>query len=296
MICAVLVIIAVFAIKPTSSEPSYGGQPLSYWVEMLGIGAGSESEYQTATNAIDHIGVTALPFLVKWVHNDSSGWKYNLGALLYRIGLRPAAERMMTGTRRQRLANGTHECFRILRSKALPVVDELGGSLVSGTNGPETDVILILGLRCFGTNALPALFAVATNENHSARWQAREAIGEMPELGDASQELVYVLTNAIYVTETNNPSGQLAAVYVLGTLKAAPKISLPAIVFCLQSTDAELRASSAEALGNFGTEAVSFVPALTNALVDSSPKVRKSATEALRQIESAVFSNAPPNL
>jgi len=33
----------------------------------LGGGPGSESDYQKATNAIDHIGVAALPFLVKWV-------------------------------------------------------------------------------------------------------------------------------------------------------------------------------------------------------------------------------------
>jgi hypothetical protein len=210
---------------------------------MLGTGAGSESEYQAATNAIDHIGVAALPFLVKWAYNDPPKWKSNLGVALYRIGLQSTAERMMTGARIERLANGTHECFRILGSRALPVVDDLGSSLVSGTNDPATSVILILGLRCFGTNALPALFTV--------------------------------------------PSGQLVAVYVLGNLKAAPKVSLPAIAFCLQSTDAELRAGSAEALGNFGGEALSFVPALTNALLDASPSVRKSATEALRRIQSA---------
>jgi hypothetical protein len=254
---------------------------------MLGTGAGSESEYQAATNAIDHIGVAALPFLVKWAYNDPPKWKSNLGVALYRIGLQSTAERMMTGARIERLANGTHECFRILGSRALPVVDDLGSSLVSGTNDPATSVILILGLRCFGTNALPALFTVATNETHTARWQALEAIGEIPEIGNASQQLVDVLTNIIYVTDTNNPSGQLVAVYVLGNLKAAPKVSLPAIAFCLQSTDAELRAGSAEALGNFGGEALSFVPALTNALLGASPSVRKSATEALRRIQSA---------
>jgi len=49
------------------------------------------------------------------------------------------------------------------------------------------------------------------------------------------------------------------------------------------------------ALGNFGLQAVSYFPALTNALTDADPYVRFCAAEALRNIAFAALTNGPPD-
>jgi HEAT repeat protein len=145
-----------------------------------------------------------------------------------------------------------------------------------------------MDLSCFGTNALPALLAAATNAEHPAWPQALDAIGMMSDLGDAAQPTVIAITNSL-----SDPIRQEGAVYALGNLKAVPQISIPAIVPFLQSTNAHLRGNSAAALGKFGSQARSVIPALTNALADADPYVHACAAEALHNIAPATNATEP---
>jgi HEAT repeat protein len=290
----VLAIIAFLIFKPTSEGPSYGGHALSYWVAMLGAAPDIRgSDYQKATNAIDHIGVAALPFLVKWVHNDPPRWKAILGLLLDRISFQSAqrlsARMVMEGKGRQ-LAEGTYESYRVLGKRALPALDDLCRLMDDADkHDPLTVIQVTMDLSCFGTNALPALLAAATNSDHPAWPQALDAIGMMSDLGDATQPTVM----AIITTCLSDPIRQESGVFALGNIKAVPQISIPAIAPFLQSTNAHLRGNSAAALGKFGAQARSVIPALTNALADADPYVHACAAEALHNIDPAMFPSGP---
>src|SRR5262249_53176969 len=91
--CALLVILAFLAFMP-SHEPSYDGHPLSFWVAALAtatpIGLDTPTprdQLRKATNAIDHIGVAALPFLMKWIQYEPAQWRLKL---FYKLNAAPS--------------------------------------------------------------------------------------------------------------------------------------------------------------------------------------------------------------
>jgi hypothetical protein len=248
-------------------------------------------QIEKAKNAIDHIGVASIPFLVKWVQNsDSPRWRDTLVPLVYRISPR-LCERLMH-PRSRRLAEGTYESFRVLGKRALPAREDLVRLMDdAGHHDPLTTIQVTMDLSCFGTNALPALLAAGTNAEHLAWPQALDAICMISDLGDAAQSTVIAITNLL-----SDPIREETAVFTLGNLRAVPQISLPAIASRLQSTNAHLRGNCVTALGNFGPQAVSYFPALTNALRDADPYVRYCAAEALRNIAATKLTNAPPGV
>jgi HEAT repeat protein len=162
---------------------------------------------------------------------------------------------------------------------------------MSATNVPYTALEATMALGYLGTNALPPLLAVAANARHPARLGAITAIGSIPDIGDAARLAVPVITN--YLNVTNTPTMQIVAITALGNLRAAPQISVPALVSTLKSKNAKLRLYSAIALGNFGPQAIGAVSALTNALTDSDPLVHYNTEIALHKIDPATFANAP---
>lgn len=68
-----------------------------------------------------------------------------------------------------------------------------------------------------------------------------------------------------------------------------PDLVVPALTNCLRSTDLYLRGAALDALGKFGANARSAVPALIPELYDPDPSVRKWATNALTKVEPDYF-------
>jgi hypothetical protein len=254
--CALLAILAVFAYKPASREPSYDGHPLSYWVASLGRTGTPESDLEKATNAIDHIGVAAFPFLIKWIPYSTPNWRPTVGNWLRRRPF-PFAQPMsvwIMEPRAKQLDLGTRSAFRVLGERAV---------------GP--------------------LLAVATNAHHPAHLAAINTVSTIPELGDRVQLLLPAITNCL--NPTNTPFAQILASYSLANLK--PQISGPVLVsYYLNSPNSVVRHYSAIALGNRGLWAFAPIPALTNALADPDPGVRERAAAALHRIAPDTFTNA----
>jgi hypothetical protein len=290
--CALLAILALLAYKPPPREPSYDGHPLSYWVASVGR-AYDFHQYEKATNAFDHIGPAALPFLVKWVQYNPPRWRFALAAPLNfsRFQLAQDLSDLIANRNASYLAGGTFQAFQVLRERAMPAFDDMY-RLMNQTNSLFREMGL-WNLSCLGPRALPPLLAVATNaQQPRLRSQALNAIAMMPDLGDAAQMAVPALVTCL--GETNNPSTQVSAIGALGNLKASPQISIPALVSCLNSKNARLREYSATALGHFGPKAISAIPALTNALADSDRQVHEEAAHALHEIDPTTFTDTPP--
>ena len=300
LFASLLALIALLAFRPSSPEPSYRGHHLSYWVVQLSSSSlrpgFPNPQYERATNAINHIGVAALPFLLTWIQDDTPPRNpSSLARLLYRTRLPVAtwlADRVWGPRYPFALADVVPDAFGALGKKAMPAFNELC-LLMNGTNnGPHIPLRAAGALSCFGTNALFPLLEVATNSQHQADVAALAAIGAMSGLDNAAQITVAsAITNL--VAATSNLTAQVIGIRVLGDLKAAPQISVPFLVSTLTSKTMQLRPDSAAALGDFGSEAISAVPALTNALTDSHGPIRFNAAHALHEIEPATFTNEP---
>jgi len=295
-ICASLAIIAFVVSKLISSsiEPTYDGHPLSHWVTRLSETTYlPNSENEKATNAINHIGVAALPFLLKWiVEKDTPRWKPKLARLLDRIPFAVTHQfsKQLAKTTDPKLGFATYGAFKVLGKRAAPALDDLCEIINDPNNTYSTTLHAVWNLRCLGTNALPALLSVATNRQKKTRLAALTEIGTMSDLGNATEPTVIAITSCMRRDRTN-ADYQLVAIRVLGELKAAPQIFVPALASCLQSTDAGVRARSAETLGRLGSQAGSAIPALTNVLTDPDPNVQTSAILALRKIAPLTFTD-----
>jgi hypothetical protein len=174
--CALLALIALMAYTSATAEPSYDGHPLNYWVAILGDPSGLSSrrpDFDKATNAIDHIGAAALPFLVKWIRGFPPQWKVQLSKWTARPWLQ-FANRLCNASimRANRLYDGSGIAFQVLREKAMPAFDDLC-RLMNETNTPLTSFAAMAALCCIGTNAIPPLLAVAANTNHPFHIQAQ---------------------------------------------------------------------------------------------------------------------------
>jgi HEAT repeat protein len=241
-----------------------------------------------ATNAIDHIGVTALPFLLKWLQYDHPR---PARMLVYYLDKTPSAlahklaALIIDSRQSYQLSTGAYCAFSILGPRAMPAFDDLY-RLTRQTNSRFTATWALYSLSRLGTNALPPLLMAATNVQSHVRLEALRTIPTMPNLGDTTEVAVRALTNCL-TDET--PAVQEAAALALENLAAAPQTSVPALLACLTSTNAILRGRSAQALAAFGPQASNAIPALNNALTDPNLTVRQSAAYALRQIDTGPF-------
>jgi hypothetical protein len=314
LICAVCALLAFLALLPstsTTTEPFYDGHPLSYWVANLSLHSVEDDWYEKATNAIDHIGVAALPFARKWIQYKPQQWRPRVGNWLNGTKHFPFARQLSSwilDPRPEQFSAGAYYVFPVLGKRALPALDDLC-CLLNDTNRPTTSRKAASALGCLGTNALGPLLTVATNAQHPSRLEAIYAISVMPDLGDAAQILIPVITNCLNAPnpavalgaapQAVDPDVQMNAIFSLSNLK--PQISVPLLVSYLNSPKtkdplhaaarARVRLYSAFALGQMGPSASAAIPALTNALAD--PDLRNYAAEALHKIDPATFTDTP---
>ena len=179
VIGAALAFVAFFAHNPTSGEPSFDGHPLSYWVASAGSEPPDLVQLWKATNAFNHIGTAALPFLLKWIQYEPSPLRVTLSDLFNRAPFKSYrfSERIMQ-TKAQRLADGAYYAYYVLGLRAMPAFDDLC-RLMNETNRPSTAYAAMMALSCFGTNAVPPLLAVGANTNYPFHVQAQSIASQI---------------------------------------------------------------------------------------------------------------------
>ena len=80
--------------------------------------------------------------------------------------------------------------------------------------------------------------------------------------------------------------------YAVGELQLEPQLVVLALTSCLQRSNDAIRFSAARALGGFGEEARSAVPALVRALGDSDANLQTCASNALWAIDPKALEQA----
>ena len=193
------------------------------------------------------------------------------------------------------------------RSDVLNVLGLIGESLAE--DGRSTDTIrdaLIAGLtdessrvrtnaieelsdiRAASSETFSALTKALTDRSESVRNRAED---ELIQLGKgAAATAIPILADAL--GNSTSPVTRGHIVDVLGAIGEKGKTTendheriVQSLLVALQDTDENVRRNAADELGEMRAASPDVLPALTNALNDSSQKVRNAAQKAIRRIE-----------
>jgi hypothetical protein len=288
------VLIGLCALIVVHREPTYGGHPLSYWIRRYND---PTSDRVHAEEAIQHIGTNAIPYLLRWMEYQPSGWRVWL-ANLYD----PEFGRGWTWIPRWAVRNDAASrageamvAFHALGPTASAAVPQLG-RLARDPKQHGSGTIALAGI---GPPAIGELVAILSDTTISPniRFEATRELNElvygpavMGRLGTNGNQAVLPLIRNLSDVDQFVASEAAAT---LGVLKLQPTSAVPALTLALSNTNALVRASSAKALGLFSRPARSAVPALQTAMGDTDTEVRESASNALVHIAPEALTNSP---
>ncbi len=244
------VVTGVLVSRPWHREPSYQGQPLSYWLrEYARYGAypypnqQGDARGERALAALRAIGTNAVPFLVSVClsTNLDSPLTTNLVATLGTLGFAPYVPNEKVGT-------AAYEALCQIKPPARVLLPYLSAALEE-TNSPRH---------------LYALYAL------SATGEGGEAA--VPYLGAA--------------LKSPNRVEPFYAALAIGRIGPPAKALIPDLIEILERPESltALRPYAASALARMGTNAASAAPALIAMLSDGSLQNRQAAATALNEI------------
>lgn len=279
----VLAVIAVHLVRRHFDGPRYEGRSLRFWISIYGAKGYQHQttpEQDAAALAIRAIGTNALPYLLKWI--DHQPGKLNL-YLQAKIKMLPAwlFRRPLNWFLKSPDERRSHAiiAFEALGPMAAPAVPELN-RLACRTNGPGPNRRVLRALGCIGAPAMPAVLDFVTNSPFS---MATSAFVPFDRLGTNALPLITFFANQLGSSNLN--SAILSANY-LGIMRIAPEQTVPALISSLADPRPITKMSAALALRQFGPDAQSALPALSNLVHDSDSQVRDGARQAIAAIRS----------
>jgi HEAT repeat protein len=222
-----MVVVCVVCLYRRKAEPVYKGEPLSYWLQcydgQMPTGLPNANREAQANEAIKAVGANAIPTLLRLLDWREPRWKGLLRALEARIGVN-----------------------KIPNTLAPRAVYQVQGAF--GTLGSKA------------SNAAPKLIEIYNhNPNVTVKLVALSSLGQ---IGPAAREAVPALIRIATQPTTNGFMVQYQACHTLVGIHADPELAVPALIKCLEDKESIVRATAAECLGYFGTNARPAVPAL----------------------------------
>lgn len=166
----------VFAFWPSSNEPEYNGKTLTHWLE-ISASRRYDKRWPQAEEAVRHIGTNALPWLIKWAHNERPDWQTKTAQSKVWRFLPRQLYRVVCNSEFQ--AIWADEGFRILAPTSPRVSAELERLM---DVWPERPAIHgMVALYNLGPGGLPIFLNVATNPTRPAplRCVALKEIGNI---------------------------------------------------------------------------------------------------------------------
>jgi hypothetical protein len=328
------------ADKPdTSVEPTCEGQPLSHWIKILNGGWGSSRWWPEikeieggaeAQQAIEHIGPSAVPFLLKRIPERGS-------MIAFRI-LGPAAKsaipelvtmatnELAAASKVQRPPSGLFA----IGMNPLTVLGWIGPNslpaltmILSNYNEPDIRYTTIQALQIIGTNAAPAVPALLPCLNDKNEMVAHEAVSVLGQIHSRQQAAFVALTNVLQTRPAlrseavvalagfgdealpilfEGLEGENSVAYFMATtpwLQKSPEVLtnatlLKILAAGLQSSDVETRDWSAEMLRAAGQRAQGIRPQHPAEQEEGMNQIRVQATNALRSLAPQLLPNSSP--
>lgn len=169
--------------------------------------------------------------------------------------------------------------------------DALIASLSDDSSRVRTNAIEELSdIRAASTESFVALISALTDRSESVRNSAEDGLIELGK--HAAGTVTPMLADALGKSESPKTRGHI--VDVLGAIGEKGKTTedtnemiVQTLLVALQDSDENVRRNAADELGEMRATASDVLPALTNALKDSSKKVRDAAQKAIRRLEKA---------
>ena len=250
--CA-LVAFTIWMALPRNNGPRVHGRSLYSWLQNFRNAEGIDSPRPSeATAAVQELGTNAIPYLLQWLKYQDPRWADNIRVTVA-SGVRhvsPALSEKILGesfgsvpSRRAWIAIYG---FRILGSQAKPAVPELE-RMVKGPI-PEYQLNALTALGEIGPDGLPTLLSVVTNKASPLRIAA---LANLQRLGTNAAPAVPAIVSCM-----QDPNSRIAtwATFVLGATRAAPEISVPALVAALSDRRSFIRKQATHALREIAPE------------------------------------------
>jgi len=280
--------VGAIALRLGEPEPQYHGKKLSQWLAL------QHQRPQEVVDAVRAMGTNALPFLVKQVEYEIPAWRMSLVRVhsklptwmrkdWIRAQIFPLELRMRSG---QAIFG-----FHVLGTDAYAAIPELSrylsgdtGRNRSASRGNAASALVAIG----GPNALPPLLAAMTNQaiSEDRRMFIIEIMQNFDYHGPQLSRAVPVLIDNL---QSTNESLASPAATALGHFKIDPEFCVPALSNAALSATFRIRESSIKALGEFGSAAMPALSVISNALFDSDIHIRQVATNAVLKIASSAI-------
>ncbi len=268
------------ALIVCTRQPRYHGRTLTSWLQQCWDTSLMETQrLAEAQEAIRAIGTKkALPGLLKLVEaNDDpvSLWIIDAGDKLRisdEIGLRfirwhSALDFKWLGERG----------FEVLGTNAAPAAEALGKLLNKKFPDEENERLHILVIeRCLesiGKPAEPVICRTLTNSNPEIRQWA------IDQLASVTDDVEVYIARIKPRLQDSSDAVRGTAVDAIGIQTSAPELAVPLLISALK--DFAVSANAANALGNFGTNALVAFPILTNLVEHGDTNVAGAALKTL---------------
>jgi HEAT repeat protein len=231
-------------------EPRYQGRSLISWLEQIHDPPWDEMQVLQAQDAVRAIGAKkALPKLLKLIKTKDdpvSRW------------IAVKSEEFKIGFFKWHSADDFQELglagFEALGTNAAPAV----GALTKLLDEPGNTFIAFGCLACVGKSAEFALCRCITNQDVYVRQAS------VLKLASVTDDVEVYIGRIKGCLEDPSEFVRSAAVEGIGVQTSAPDLAVPLLVTALKDSSDHVSSSAAGSLADFGTNALSAVPALSN--------------------------------
>ncbi|MGA3144913.1 MAG: hypothetical protein ABSF10_18080 [Verrucomicrobiota bacterium] len=270
---ALLVVVAALVgvmLMLFGREPRYLGRSLVSWLEQIHDPPWDETQVQQAKDAVRAIGAKkALPTLLKLIKatdDPASQW------------IAVKSEELKIGFLKWHSADDFHELglagFEALGTNAAPAV----GALTKLLDEPDTALNAFGGLACIGKPAELSMCRGITNRDERVRQAS------VLRLASVTDDVEIYINRIKGCLEDPSAYVRNAAVDGIGTQSAAPDLAVPLLITALNDSSDFVSSSAAGWLGDFGTNALSAVPALSNLVEHAGLNTANAALRTLVKI------------
>lgn len=282
----------VDADSASPGEPTFGSQPLSFWIDRLGTG--EQKAVFEALAAVTEIGpaaLSAVPALADLIRGDNNPIALRALTALEAMGVEAnAAAPALVEVLSHAVETRRDSAARVLEAVGAPALPALlaglGLSELQGTEklvpalvsdlGGEQSLATRTALALIGEDAVPALVAALSDAQKPVRQGAARTLTRIgnPEANAAVPALL----------EAFRDRRRGIRPWAGGALAAIGEDAVPGLTELLGDNDTRLRLWTMRALVSMGPAATEAIPAVAEMLGDENKEIRHLAARLLSKL------------
>lgn len=279
MLLAALLIAAVivggwFVLRPR--EPEYEGRKLSQWLRQLESDQDIEStSWQTSARALRQMGTNTLPWLIGPLRTSDPKWKVRTIEWFRDVMNKDFSHQLVERDRLRSLM-----ALQVLGPVARPLIPGIG-AMITNANPDIADAAFAALMRIGTPECVPVLVNTMTNGSPTLRPAAIVSLGFLRGVArDAVPPLVKTLDHP-------GEDGRLRfeAAQALGMIGRNSQLVVPTLTRALSDTNAQVARAAAIALGAFGSDAESALPALRSLPASMDELPRRSIARSIVRVQ-----------